>query len=443
MTDLRTSRRTLLKAVGPVLLRATGLVTVQAAGAGGCARDPDAVEVVVMWSGGELGAFRAVVNEFSRESGRPVRIVPVGEQVHELLQARLDADNPPDVAVVPLPGLIKAYAREHRVMPIDPALAEGVPKDLLESVTVDGELFGLWVKAAHKSLFWYRPSTLAGTAPPGTWSDLLAIVRTMALSSRAPLSIGAADGWVVTDWFENVLAGLDGGEVYRQLARGENQWRSDVVRKALARLGEAWSIAGAFPDGPARALLTQFEESVFDVFTNDRAGMVFEGDFVAAVVERLRRAGRLPESPLVFRFPATDGPPPLVVGGDVAARMTESPGSRELIQWLARPGSLDSWIKRGGFLSPNLNTPPDRYPTPLARMLAAEIRTEKVHFDLSDQLTGRLSSSQGRGLAQILTEFFAAVSVPGGDRSALIERVQAQLADAAEWDLPRVQEARY
>lgn len=176
------------------------------------------------------------------------------------------------------------------------------------------------------------------------------------------------------------------------------------------------------------------EESVFDVFASDRAGMLFEGDLVAAVVDRLRREGRLRESPLVFRFPAAEGPPPLVVGGDVAALMTESPGSRALIQWLARPGSMDSWIRRGGFLSPNMHTPPDRYPTTLARMLAAEIRTEEVHFDLSNQLAGRLGSSQARGLAQILTEFFVAVSMPGGDRPALIERVQGQLADAAEKD---------
>ena len=210
-----------------------------------------------------------------------------------------------------------------------------------------------------------------------------------------------------------------------------------VHEVALYQLAEAWSVEGAFADGPARALLTQFEESVFDVFANSRAGMVYEGDFVAAVVERLRKAGRLAEPASVFRFPAADGQGrlPLVVGGDVAARMTDFTGGEELVRWLARPGSLDSWMRLGGFLSPNLKTPLDRYPTDLARRLADEIRTaERVHFDLSDQLGGRLSSSQGRGMAQILTEFFATTSRPGGDRPALIERAQGQLASAAERD---------
>ena len=259
MTELRTSGRTLLKAVGPVLLRATGLVTVATAGAGGCARDRGGVEVVVMWSGGELNAFRAVMDKFSQKSGHAVRIVSVGEQVHELLRARVDAGNPPDVAIVPLPGLIKAYARDNHVVPLDPTLAPDIRQDLRELVTVKGELLGLWVKVAHKSLFWHRESSLAGRAKPRTWCDLLEIITMWARSGRAPLSMGAADGWVVTDWFENVLASLDDGETYGRLALGANEWRSDRVHDALDRLAQAWSIEGAFPDGPARALLTQWE----------------------------------------------------------------------------------------------------------------------------------------------------------------------------------------
>jgi alpha-glucoside transport system substrate-binding protein len=428
---MRTTRRSLLRAAGPALLSASGLVTVTGA-LDGCAADHGAVEVFVIWNGQELAAFRAVMRRFSQDTGYRVRVVTVGEHVQELLRARLDANNPPDVAIVSLPSLIRQYARQGLVQPLAPALAEGIPAGLRDTVTIDGELFGSWVKVAHKSLFWYRPSALAGAGTPATWADLLRLVQTSASTRRIPLSIGAGDGWVVTDWFENVLASADGGETYERLARDENHWRSDVVREALTRLAEMWSVPGAFPGGPQRALLTQYEESVIDVFANGRAGLVFEGDFVASVVARLRRAGRLRETAEVFRFPPLTGPPPLVVGGDVAALLTSSPGGAELIDWLARPSSLFDWIRLGGFLSPNRSVPTEVYPTEQARSLAEQLHSAtRVHFDLSDQLGGRFAGGESRGMFQVLPEFFAAVTRPGADRGAVVKRTQAQLDDMA------------
>ena len=303
---------------------------------------------------------------------------------------------------------------------------------LVEAITVKDEPYGLWVKAAHKSLFWYRPRAL-GHSPPKTWAEMVTMVQTWSSPDRAPLSIGAADSWVVTDWFENVLVGLDDGHTYSELANGQGAWKSTVVASALNHLADVWSVRKAFPDGPERAMLTQFGDSVFDVFATDRAAMVFEGDFVEAVVDGIKQAGQLPEDPEVFRFPVVvDGrQPPLVVGGDVAALMKKSEGGYALMRWLAQPETFDVWIRTGGFLSPNKSGWADRPYTPRFQNLAKEIRTETVHFDLSNHLGGRLASSQGRGLAQILTEFFAAVSRPNTDRQSLIEKAQNELTEAA------------
>ena len=293
-----------------------------------------------MWSGAELDRFRRTVARFTHDTRRRVRIVPVGEQVRELLRARLNANNPPDLAIVPLPGLIKEYARDGRVVALNNELGRGIPAGFNDTVTVDDRLYGVFVKAAHKSLFWYRSSALANIDPPTTWSDLVRIVRRMAASGRPPLSIGAADYWVLTDWFENVLAGLDDGVTYEQLAHGTDGWMSEAVRSTLEALADMWATPGAFPDGPRRALLTQYEESVFEVFAGCRAAMMFEADFVDAVVSRLDDANRLCEEPRMFRFPPVTGSPPMVVGGDVAACMKPSAGGLELVSWLANPSAF-------------------------------------------------------------------------------------------------------
>ena len=87
------------------MLGATGLATMQVAA--GCSLGTGGVEVFVMWSGGELEQFARVMADFTKATKIDVRIVPVAEAVHELLQARIDAGNPPDLAIVPLPGLIQ------------------------------------------------------------------------------------------------------------------------------------------------------------------------------------------------------------------------------------------------------------------------------------------------------------------------------------------------
>jgi len=428
MTAQGVSRRSLIKA-------AAGLVTVAAAPTAGCASDDDAIEVFVLWSGGELDAFRKTLEGFAAETGRRVRIVPVGEQMRELLRARFNANNPPDIAVIPLPGLVREYARDRRVVELDPAWAAAIPPSLNDTVTVDGRLYGLWVKAAHKSLFWYRHGALreAGIpAPPQTWSALAEMLAREAKAGRPMLSIGAADGWVLTDWFENVLAGMDQGATYKRLAEGTaDAWASEVVSGTLERLAEVWAIPGVFPYGAQRALLTQWEESVFEVFAECRSTMVFEGDFVGAVITRLDTAGRLCEQADVFRFPAIAGAPPLVVGGDVAARLSESQGSAELLQWLSKPESLSGWVAQAGFLSPNLTVPLSTY-LGRDRLLAQQFHdAEAPLFDLSDQLGGRLSAGQGRGLPRILTEFFREVTEPGARRASAISTAHARLREAA------------
>lgn len=428
-----TSRRAVLAAAaGPILLRAVGGVTVGSALAA-CGRSTPGVEVFVMWSGGELAAFRETMAVFSREYDLPVRVVPVGEQVNELLQARLDTDNPPDLAIVPLLGLIRDYAKLGHVYPLPRGLGDTTqPKGLRLAATMDdGRIVGLWVKAAHKSLFWHRGTGEFGT--PTTWDDLVRLVRDRAGAGHTPLAIGAADGWVVTDWFENVLLGVGGGATYDKLAQGEHAWGARYVTDALTRLAELWSVADASPGGAERALLTQYEESVVQVFATHRADLVFEADFVSSVIDSFAGAST---PRLTFPFPPVVNPagPPLVVGGDVAALLTDRPEARQLIEWLDRPDSMDPWIDRGGgFLSPNLKVEPRRYRTALATQLAGELQQKQneLRFDLSDQVTGRLGGGQGRGMGRILQDFFGAVAT-GRSPDAAVRRAQDQLIEASQ-----------
>ncbi|GAA2190672.1 extracellular solute-binding protein [Micromonospora lupini] len=413
----RLSRRTLLRAA------AAGA----AATAAGCAGGGRSVQVAVVWSGSELDRFREVVATYPD----PVRVVSAGNDIDAFLRARHLAGTSPDVAILSRPGLVTEYAARGWLRPVRPSTEYAVPIGLSDLLLAGGQRYGVWVKAAHKSLVWHLPSMLP--EQPTSWDELVSLTRRLGALARrdggpAPLAIGAADGWVLTDWFENVLADL-APTAYDALAGPDADWQGRPVRDTLDRLAELWSIDGAFPGGGRRALLTQYEESVIQVVRSRRAVMVFEADFTAEVVGRFRRG---PEEPVTFRFPsAGTGGGALIVGGDVAVVFADARGGVELVEWLTRADAFRPWLRAGGYLSPNTTIALTDYADPVRRQLAREMRgPDTLHFDLSDQLPGAFTGSDGVGIWRIMQDFFADVT-DGVSAAEAVHRATGQLAAAA------------
>ncbi|MFC0506254.1 extracellular solute-binding protein [Micromonospora costi] len=411
----RVRRRTLLRAAAAGTVAATA----------GCTGGGRAVQVAVVWSGAELARFREVVAGYDG----PVQAISAGNDIDAFLRARHLAGTSPDVAILPRPGLVTEYARRGWLTPLPAPPGYTVPGGMGDLLTDRGQRYGVWVKAAHKSLFWHLPSVLP--QPPATWDDLVALTRRLGARARrgdgpAPLAIGAADGWVLTDWFENVLADV-APDAYDALAGPDADWQGRPVRDALDRLAEIWSVDGAFPGGARRALLTQFEESVIQVVHSRRAAMVFEGDFTDDVVHRFQRG---PEAPTTFRFPGNraDGGP-LIVGGDAAVAF--APSGVDLVAWLTDAAAFRPWLRSGGYLSPSVTVPLASYADPVRRRLAGEMRTAgTLRFDLSDRLPGPFTGTDGVGIWRIMQDFFA--DVTGGVRAGeAIRRATGQLAAAA------------
>ncbi|PWR11693.1 hypothetical protein DKT68_05025 [Micromonospora acroterricola] len=414
----RATRRTLLRAA------AAGA----AATAAGCAGGTRSVQVAVVWSATELDRFREVVAGYPA----PVHVVSAGNDIDAFLRARHLAGTSPDVAILPRPGLVTEYALRGWLSPVRASTEYAVPAGLSDLLMTRGRRYGVWVKAAHKSLIWHLPSMVP--QPPGSWDELVSLTRRLGALARrgsgpAPLAIGAADGWVLTDWFENVLADL-APDAYDALAGPDADWQGRPVRDTLDRLAELWSIDGAFPGGGRRALLTQYEESVIQVVRSRRAVMVFEADFTAEVARRFLPG---PEEASTFRFPSArpDAAGPLIVGGDVAVALAGARGGVELVEWLTTAGSFQPWLRAGGYLSPNTTIALDSYADRLRHGLAAEMRAPgTLRFDLSDQLPGPFTGSDGVGIWRIMQAFFADVT-DGVSAAEAVRRATGQLAAEA------------
>ena len=382
-------------------------------GGGGGGDVSGEVSVVSTWSGPEQASFEEVIAGFNEQyPDVDVSYDSAGDALPTVLSTAVEGGNPPSVAVVAQPGLIQGYVERGALQPIDFAqetIAENFGESVIEVGTFDEQLYALLFKAANKSTVWYNVQAFedAGVEAADNWDDFLANAETIKASGLPAYSIGGAEGWTLTDLFENIYLRTAGGEMYDQLSRHEIPWTDQSVKDALTEMakivGDADNIAG----GTQAALQNDFPTSVSNVFAEEpKAAMVIEGDFVPGVVESPLE----PESGFnVFPFPAiNDSPPSVVGGGDLAIMFEDTPAARAFIEYLATPEAAEIWAGRGGFSSANQNVDPGVYPDPITETTASAIaEAEEFRFDLSDLQPSEFGSTEGQGMWKLFQDFVA------------------------------------
>ena len=149
-----------------------------------------------------------------------------------------------------------------------------------------------------------------------------------------------------------------------------------------------------------------------------KAAMVYEGDFVAGIINGEFNRNVDKEADF-FPFPPTgkDKQAPVISGGDAAVAMKGSKVenlSMAFIEWLASPKAAEVWAKQGGFLSPNINLSLNAYPDQTTRKVAKSLveAGEAVQFDMSDLMPGDFGGTPGQGEWQLLQEFIRDPSDP-------------------------------
>ena len=356
------------------------------------------ISVLAVWTGAEGEAFQAVLDGFTAENPDVKVSYKSAKEPATVLSTAVEGGNPPDIAALPQPGFMTDFAQRGALKPIDFAeetIREGYSDSWLDLGTVDGKLYGLFFKGANKSTVWYNVAAFedAGVEPAENWEDFLANAETIKASGVAPFSIGGADGWTLTDLFENIYLRTAGPEKYDQLTKHEIPWTDASVKEALTEMGkvlESGNIAG----GTSSALQTDFPTSVTQVFSDPpKAAQVLEGDFVGGVIAAETQA-QPQEGFNVYAFPEIGDSGKVVVGGgDVMVMFKDNPAARALIEYLATPEAAQIWAEKGGFSSPNKNVDEGVYPDDLTRQTATELANAEVfRFDMSDLMPGAFGS---------------------------------------------------
>jgi ABC-type glycerol-3-phosphate transport system substrate-binding protein len=359
--------------------------------------------------------FADVIAAFNKKYPNvKVNYKPVGNDLPTVLATAVAGGHPPDMADIAQPGTVAQLAKQGKLKPITyakSALAANFAPAWLKLGTYGGKLYALVFKAANKSVVWYNVPAFknAGVKPPKTFSQLLSAAKTLKASGTPAYSIGGADGWTLTDMFENIYLRTFGAAKYNALSAHQIKWTDRSVNTALQTMAKIVGDTGNVAGGTSGALQYGFNDSVTNAFAEPpKAAMVFEADFVGGVITSSAKAK--PNTGFnVFNWPQISAGSPasaVEIGGDLLVAFRDTPAIRAFVGFLATPEAAEAWAKQGGFGTGNKNVPASIYPDPITRATEAPIGQAKdVVFDMSDQQPPAFGATTGQGEWGIFQEF--------------------------------------
>ena len=246
-----------------------------------------------------------------------------------------EAGTTTDIAFFPQPGKVADFARDGFLQPMDAAVVDAAntnwSADWTGFGTVDGDVYGVPVKADLKSLVWYQPGVFEekGYEVPETWDDFKALAATMIENGDTPLCVGiesgGATGWAFTDWMEDLMLRFHGADVYDQWVNHDIPFNDPRVVEVMQEILDLWNTDGMVFASGGTIATTPFAENAVPLVEQDclmhRQANFFAGNFPEGTPANDGSA----DAVNAFYFPTVNGDRPLLVAGVLATAFNDRP----------------------------------------------------------------------------------------------------------------------
>jgi alpha-glucoside transport system substrate-binding protein len=316
-----------------------------------------------------------------------------------LISVRVDSGDAPDIALFPQPGLMLDFARQGElVSQARSPLESAYDSYWLDLASVNGDLYGVWMRADVKSLVWYSPEAFADASytVPNTWDEMETLTRQIVADGKTPWCIGmesgTATGWVATDWLEEILLRQATPATYDQWVAHEIPFTHPAVKEALVTFGEIVRDPLLVRGGPTGAISIPFGDAPAPLFTNPPGCYLHrQASFISDFLPEGLEPGKTVD---VFALPPMQPEMgnPVLVGGIVYAQFNDTSAATALMQHLATVEAHTLWAQ-AGYISPHEEVSLDAYPNPLIRNQAAVLKNaDVIRFDGSDLMPGAVGT---------------------------------------------------
>jgi alpha-glucoside transport system substrate-binding protein len=322
---------------------------------------------------------------------------------------RAKAGNPPDLAIVPQPGLLKQLVATGKAKPAPAEVSANVDKfwskDWKGYGTVGGTFYAAPLGASLKSLVWYSPKEFKdkGYTVPTTLDELKTLSDKIAATGKKPwcagIGSGEATGWPVTDWMEDMMLRLSGPQEYDKWVNHQIPFNSPEPTAALNKVGEFLKnpkyVNGGLGDVKSIATTT-FQDGGLPILQGE-CSFHRQASFYAANWPKGTKVA--PDGDVfAFYLPGVDTTSkPVLGGGEFILAFSDRPEVKAFQTYL----STDTWANNkvaaspaGGWVSANKGLDTSKLTSPIDKLAAETLADPKAvfRFDGSDQMPAAVGS---------------------------------------------------
>jgi alpha-glucoside transport system substrate-binding protein len=316
--------------------------------------------------------------------------------------------NPPDLAIVPQPGLLKQLVATGKAVEAPAGVTANVDKhwtkDWKAYATVGGKFYGAPLGASVKSLVWYSPAEFQekGIQPPKTLDELYQVSDKLAEGNRKPwcagVASGEATGWPITDWMEDMMLRLSGPEEYDKWVKHEIPFNSEGPTAALEEAGKILKndkyVNGGLGNVKSIASTT-FQDGGLPILEGS-CSLHRQASFYAA---NWPKGTKVAEDGEVFAFYLPGKSPedkPILGGGEFVVAFNNKPEVAAFQTYLSSDLWANNKAKAGpGWVSANKGLDVKNLTSPIDKLAAEILQDPKAvfRFDGSDQMPGAVGSN--------------------------------------------------
>lgn len=312
------------------------------------------IEMIGVNSGVEGDTLQQLYAAFTEGSGVSVKYTG-SQDTNTLVQSRVQAGNPPDVADISL-GTATQYAAQGKLVDLSAAFGDELKanfdQSLLDDASYQGKVFGIY-QGFNNFMLWYNPSNYSGPKDPTTWQQIVDWTKTQGDAGKtvwcAAQNAGASSGFPGAQFLENLFLKKYGPEKYKEWGQGKLAWSSPEVKDAWQQFG---ALIGndKYVSGGVAGILADPIATGYNGLTaaTPTCQAILWGSWVPGLIGDTAKPG---ETIDFYRVPAASAAysKSELFQATVSIGFTDKPATKAFLQWLqstpaqAYLGSLDRW----------------------------------------------------------------------------------------------------